>query len=83
MANTKPRYGFSVMELRGPVWNQGDLLYEGEGTAEEIAAAIAEKLDQLIERCDTGGEHDGGRYEPALEINITRNAPVRTVRCCC
>ena len=68
-----PRYEFSVVELRGPVWRQGDLLHDGEGTANEIGGRIAQKLDQLIERCETG-ETDGERYEPALEINITRKA---------
>jgi len=78
MASTKRRYVFSVVELTGRGWNQGELLCEGEGSAEEIAAAIAGTLDQLIERCDTGGEHDGDRYEPALEINVTRKTPARS-----
>jgi hypothetical protein len=71
----RPRYSFSVVELAGSDWHQGEILRETLNTdalrtAPEIGDEIGNCLDEWIERCSSSDE-DGETWPPALEINVT------------
>lgn len=71
----RARYSFSVVELAGSDWHQGEILREQlntepDLTAPELGDEIGNFLDEWIGRCERTTE-DGETYPPALEINIT------------
>lgn len=76
LSKPRPHYSFSVIELAGGDWHQGEILREQLNTdpsltAPELGDEIGNFLDDWMERCSANTE-DGETFPPALEINVTR-----------